>query len=89
MTICGTPGFVAPEIMLGQDYDESCDVFSYGNVLAELITLKRPGRDFWIRNAEEKYQLKIEELDKLAPKDCPPAFLDLAKKCKFTFLSFF
>ena len=43
MTICGTPGFVAPEIMLGNDYDEACDVFSYGNVLAELVTFKRPG----------------------------------------------
>lgn len=29
----GTPGFVAPEIFLGQDYDESVDMFSLGIIM--------------------------------------------------------
>ena len=37
---CGTPGFMAPEVMMAEDthepYDKSCDVFSYGGVLYEL-----------------------------------------------------
>ena len=81
MTICGTPGYVAPEVMLGMDYDYSCDVFSYGNVLAELITLQRPAREFWNRSADDNYQLDYDELTKIAPKDTPPKFLQLALKC--------
>ena len=30
---CGTPGYVAPEILRDQDYDESADYFSVGVVL--------------------------------------------------------
>mmetsp|Transcript_15855 Transcript_15855/g.22078 ORF Transcript_15855/g.22078 Transcript_15855/m.22078 type:complete len:744 (-) Transcript_15855:72-2303(-) len=81
MTICGTPGFVAPEVMMGEDYDYKCDLFSFGNVIAELITLKRPGKDFWERMADDGYQLKLEELRALAPSDCPEKFLDLAFQC--------
>eukprot|EP01116_Phalansterium_solitarium_P013293 TRINITY_DN3062_c0_g1_i1.p1 TRINITY_DN3062_c0_g1~~TRINITY_DN3062_c0_g1_i1.p1 ORF type:complete len:730 (-),score=188.67 TRINITY_DN3062_c0_g1_i1:198-2387(-) len=81
MTICGTPGFVAPEIMLGQEYDASCDVFSFGNVLSELITLQRPGRDYWLRTPDNQYQLDFSDIYKLVPKDCPPRFLDLCLRC--------
>jgi len=77
MTICGTPGFVAPEVMLGNDYDSSCDVFSYGNVLAELITLLRPGKDFWPRVADDAYQMDLHELRKFTAPECPEKFFDL------------
>lgn len=81
MTICGTPGFVAPEIMMGDDYYEACDVFSYGNVLAELITLARPGKDFWIRTPDNKFQLNFDELKQIAPRECPDKFLTLCLQC--------
>jgi LIM domain kinase 1 len=81
MTICGTPGFVAPEIMMGNDYDSTCDTFSYGNVLAELITFQRPGKDFWTRSADDGYQLNLDELRKNSPKDTPKNFLELSLKC--------
>jgi serine/threonine protein kinase len=29
----GTPGFVAPEIFLGEEYDESVDMFSLGIIM--------------------------------------------------------
>lgn len=29
----GTPGFVAPEIFLGQDFDEGVDMFSLGIIM--------------------------------------------------------
>eukprot|EP01118_Nematostelium_gracile_P016469 TRINITY_DN6827_c0_g1_i1.p1 TRINITY_DN6827_c0_g1~~TRINITY_DN6827_c0_g1_i1.p1 ORF type:complete len:749 (-),score=181.47 TRINITY_DN6827_c0_g1_i1:62-2080(-) len=81
MTICGTPGYVAPEIMMGYDYDEACDVFSYGNVIAELITLQRPGKDFWNRTPDDEYQLNFDEIRALAPKECPMKFTNLCLKC--------
>lgn len=67
--------------MLGEDYDASCDVFSYGNVLAELITLQRPAREFWNRVPDNNYQLDLDELKKLTPRDCPKKFLDLCIRC--------
>lgn len=30
---CGTPGYVAPEMLLGQPYDYKVDVFSVGVVM--------------------------------------------------------
>ena len=37
---CGTPGFMAPEVMLAVErnkpYNKACDIFSYGGVLHEL-----------------------------------------------------
>ena len=43
---CGTPGFVAPEILLYKEgdpfYDEKCDVFSAGVIFYLLITGKQP-----------------------------------------------
>ena len=35
---CGTPGFVAPEIINESAYSKSCDVFSLGAVLHLLLT---------------------------------------------------
>jgi serine/threonine protein kinase len=38
MTMCGTDEWMAPEVILGDKYDESADVFSFGVIIAELIT---------------------------------------------------
>ncbi len=35
---CGTPGYVAPEILRGQGYDSKCDIFSIGSLLFNLLT---------------------------------------------------
>jgi hypothetical protein len=40
-----------------------------------------PLQDFWIRTLDEAYEINYEELRYIAPKDCPPGFLDLAIKC--------
>ncbi|XP_054625561.1 leucine-rich repeat serine/threonine-protein kinase 1 isoform X3 [Dunckerocampus dactyliophorus] len=38
----GTPGYQAPEVQPGVVYDEKVDVFSYGMVLFELLSGRRP-----------------------------------------------
>eukprot|EP01132_Coremiostelium_polycephalum_P008403 gene8403-10319_t len=83
MSICGTPSFMAPEILLQQKYDWSVDIFSYGILLAELITLKRPGKDFWVRNQTNGFDISVEELNQNipTPNDCPTQFYDLCLKC--------
>ena len=44
--IVGTPKFVAPEVMKGLNYGFKADVYSYGIVLSELATGKKPYHDF-------------------------------------------
>ncbi|GAM26002.1 hypothetical protein SAMD00019534_091770 [Acytostelium subglobosum LB1] len=77
MTICGTDDWMAPEVLLGDPYDKSCDVFSFGVVLIELITrLKLTPR---VRN--ENLGIDQTYVVSKTPKDCPKEFLDLVFHC--------
>ena len=42
LALVGTPLFVAPEILLGLQYDTKADVYSYGILASELSTRKKP-----------------------------------------------
>ena len=42
MTRCGTPAYVAPEVMLGFPYDESIDTYAFGVVFWQIITRAKP-----------------------------------------------
>lgn len=81
MTMCGTEGWVAPEILLGMSYDTSCDVFSYGVVVAELITGKKPGVDLWIRSPDNCFDINPDELRAKALPGCPPRFMEMCIEC--------
>lgn len=39
---CGTPGYMAPEILRGEDYDSKIDIFSIGVVLYTLLHRRLP-----------------------------------------------
>lgn len=41
-TYCGSPAWTAPEVLRGQQYDESADVYSFGVVLWEILTRQAP-----------------------------------------------
>uniref|UniRef100_A0A7R9UNY9 non-specific serine/threonine protein kinase n=1 Tax=Diacronema lutheri TaxID=2081491 RepID=A0A7R9UNY9_DIALT len=41
-TVCGTPYYLAPELVRGQAYSQPADIWSLGCVLYEMITLHRP-----------------------------------------------
>lgn len=39
---CGTPGFMAPEILMGKPYNEKVDIYSLGIIFYILLTGKEP-----------------------------------------------
>ena len=45
MTMVGTHGYTAPEVLRGEHYDTSADVFSFAIVMCELLTLRAPYSD--------------------------------------------
>lgn len=51
MKQCGTPGFVAPEVLLVGNYGRKVDIFGTGIVLYALLCGRPPFRG---RSAEEK-----------------------------------
>uniref|UniRef100_A0A6B2LDN5 non-specific serine/threonine protein kinase n=1 Tax=Arcella intermedia TaxID=1963864 RepID=A0A6B2LDN5_9EUKA len=80
MTMCGTDEFMAPEIIMGNEYDGKADVFSYGMLLFEIITRKDVGQVI-PRGIENNYGVDEEKLLPKIPPDCPKSFRDLGLLC--------
>ena len=64
----GTWGFVAPEGIKEQDYNEKCDIFSVGNILFMLLTSKKPFRRVIDKNLKSfdldpKYSMFLDKND--------------------------
>ncbi|KAL3662247.1 hypothetical protein V7S43_012577 [Phytophthora oleae] len=84
----GTSFWIAPEVLLGRDYDEAADIFSFGVVLSEIDTDDYP---YW-NDKNQSNRGRIQEAEilslvaegKLRPnfsEDCPKAIVDLADCC--------
>ena len=54
--MCGTPRYMAPEVALGKEYNESSDVYSLGLLIWEIMTLKRPYNEY---KTLESFQTKV------------------------------
>jgi len=80
MTMCGTDEFMAPEIIMGLEYDAKADVFSYGMLLFEIITRKDVGQVI-PRVPDNGYSISENQLRAQLPKDCPQHFFELGFLC--------
>ncbi len=79
----GTLRYMAPEVMLGETYGLSCDVYSFGVLLCQLVTLELPF-------ADQKFKSRQELANKVAVQgyrpslkklDCPNRIKKLIKEC--------
>jgi serine/threonine protein kinase len=59
MTLVGTPLYAAPELMVGAQYDESADVYSFGMLLLDLVVPQGS-----VSFIGDRWRLHVELLDK-------------------------
>jgi len=76
ITTVGTNEWMAPEVALQDPYDKSADVFSYGMVLYELLTRKKPPP----RKLRDGYAFDLG-LKANIPADTPAALWELLVDC--------
>jgi LIM domain kinase 1 len=79
---CGTDAYMAPEMFLDEDYDQSVDIFSFGVVLMEMLCCRVANSDgFLLRLPQFKFQVLLPEFRTALPASCPPALATLAEQC--------
>ncbi|CAI5720288.1 unnamed protein product [Peronospora destructor] len=79
---CGTDAYMAPEMFLDEDYDQSVDIFSFGVVLMETLCCRVANSDgFLMRLPQFKFQVSLAEFRAALPASCPPALATLAEQC--------
>ena len=74
--------YMAPEIFQGQKYTKESDIYSFGMIMWEFMTARRP---FWDRNHD--IDLIIEICDGLRPPivtNAPEGYIELMKECWYS-----
>lgn len=77
LTVCGTNEWMAPEILLQDNYDDKVDVFSFGIVLTELISSQPPKK----RDIQKMLAFDVDGFKDSLPPGCPPDFSQLVIDC--------
>lgn len=77
-TMCGTTGWVAPEVLAEEGYTEKADVYSFAIILWEMLTRQIPyaGKNTMqvVRSVDRGERLSI-------PDNCPPDYAQLITDC--------
>ncbi|KAF9549671.1 hypothetical protein EC957_003207 [Mortierella hygrophila] len=80
ISYCGTDGYMAPEILLGEDFDCSVDVFSFGVILSEMMARHVVDSQHFQRTAPDMGVSPDEILFRAQP-GCPTELGELAIHC--------
>ncbi|KAF7661514.1 hypothetical protein LDENG_00258920 [Lucifuga dentata] len=79
MTVVGTFPWMAPEVIQSLPVSETCDTYSYGVVLWEMLTREVPFKGF---EGLQVAWLVVEKQERLTiPSSCPSSFAELMRKC--------
>jgi serine/threonine protein kinase len=76
-TTCGSPAYIAPEILEQKPYTAAADVWSAGTVLYAMVTGRVP---FYDRNISVMFQ-NILTTEPIIPPDLSPFLRDLLQRC--------
>jgi len=77
MTIAGSDDYMAPEVLLGEKYDEKCDVFGFGVLLGVIVARKKMP----MRKEKTHYAFDMRAVERLIPTSCPPRLKQLVIDC--------
>lgn len=80
LTFCGTDSYMSPEILLGDEFDLSTDVFSLGIIFCE-IAARTLADDHHFKRHVPNFSLDVEEVKKLIDPGCPEDFRQLCIDC--------
>jgi len=78
---CGTPLWMAPEVLLNKPYDESCDVYSFGVVLWELLTQEDPFPEIDTMSMMLDQVVNGNHRPKIPEDSCPTRLRQLIEAC--------
>nr|UDO46925.1 ser/thr kinase [Pandoravirus massiliensis] len=78
MTRCGTPCWTAPEVIRGARYSEKVDVYSFGIVMWEVVTRRRPFAD---RGFADVALAVLDGVRPAIPSSCPSDLAKLMTAC--------
>ncbi|XP_076602251.1 mitogen-activated protein kinase kinase kinase 20 isoform X1 [Chaetodon auriga] len=82
MSLVGTFPWMAPEVIQSLPVSETCDTFSYGVVLWEMLTREIPFKGL---EGLQVAWLVVEKNERLTiPSGCPASFAELLKNCWVT-----
>ncbi|CAB1346600.1 unnamed protein product [Coregonus sp. 'balchen'] len=82
MSLVGTFPWMAPEVIQSLPVSETCDTYSYGVVLWEMLTREIPFKGL---EGLQVAWLVVEKSERLTiPSSCPASFAELMRKCWVT-----
>ena len=76
LTLCGTPNYIAPEVLLKKGHSFEVDVWSLGCIVYTLLVGKPP---FETNDLKDTYK-KIRHIEYAIPPNVPPGARDFIKK---------
>jgi len=78
MSLVGTPGWAAPEVLRRERYNKKADIWSFGIIIWEFVTYQRPFND---KGADSIFEAAQQNLTPEIPLDSPEFFGSLMLKC--------
>lgn len=79
--IRGSPAFMSPEALLGEELDPKTDVYAFALILWEIVSRRQPYESLEIESFDQLIEeICVKGTREVLPKDCPPALSQLIQE---------